>query len=57
MLLGNLPNNDSIDIPEDYLDNETSVVFISDLINSYNTSSTKSITDIKFWNLINSVFV
>ncbi|CAD8195163.1 unnamed protein product [Paramecium pentaurelia] len=48
MLLANLPNNDSIDIPEDQIDIETSIVFISDLISSYPTSSIKSITDIKF---------
>ena len=48
MLLDNLPNNDSIDIPEDIIDIETSIVLISDLITSYTTSSIKSINDIKF---------
>ncbi|CAK62722.1 unnamed protein product (macronuclear) [Paramecium tetraurelia] len=48
MFLSNLPNNDSIVIPEDQIDIETSIVFISDLITSYTTSSIKSINDIKY---------
>ncbi|CAD8191822.1 unnamed protein product [Paramecium octaurelia] len=48
MLLANIPNNDSIDIPEDQVDTETSIVYISDLISSYPTFSIKSITDIKY---------
>ncbi|CAD8208721.1 unnamed protein product [Paramecium octaurelia] len=48
MFLSNMPNNDSIDIPEDQIDIETSIVFISDLITSYTTSSIKSINDIKY---------
>ncbi|CAD8118511.1 unnamed protein product [Paramecium sonneborni] len=48
MLLENLPNNDSIDIPEDLIDTDTQIVLISELINSYSTNSIKSITDIKF---------
>lgn len=48
MLLPNLLNNDSIDISEDQIDTETEIVFISDIISSYPTSSIKSITDFKF---------
>ncbi|CAK64387.1 unnamed protein product (macronuclear) [Paramecium tetraurelia] len=48
MLLANIPNNDSIHIPEDQVDTETSIVYISDLISSYPTFSIKSITDIKY---------
>lgn len=48
MLLENIQNNDSINISEDHIDTETSIVLISDLIKSYPTSSIKSITDIKF---------
>lgn len=47
MLLANIPNSDSLEVSEDHLDTETSIVLISDLISFYPTSSIKSITDIK----------